>query len=137
MQIMRILCFSLLLASPAFALNSKHTSSHSDDQPISIQSDSAEFDDKKGTASYYGHVVMEQGNRRLTAETLIIKRDNEGKIESLVATGKPAHFQAQPDLNKPIFLEHASIVQYYPKGDKIILIQNATLTQNEESIQGE
>ena len=131
-----LLCFSV--ANPAMAANSKNKSTNPDEsQPVAIHSDSAEFDDKKGTASYYGHVIMEQGSRRLTSDTLIIKRDGEGKIESLVATGKPAQFQAKNDPHKPPSHGHGSTLHYFPKEDKIVLIHNAEVSQSEDSIRGD
>lgn len=105
--------------------------------PIEIHSDSAEFDDKKGTAIYHGDVTMEQGSRQLTSDLLVIHRDTQGKIEMMIATGSPAHFHAKSNPEKPPAFGHANTVKFFPKQDKILLIDNAELTQNADTIRGE
>lgn len=107
------------------------------EKPIEIHSTTAEFEDKKGTATYKGSVVMDQGNRHLTSDVLIIQRDKGGRIESMIATGNPANFHAKTNSDKPELLGHAQIIEFYPKEDKILLFQNAEVTQNNETIRGE
>lgn len=129
--------------SPINSINPVKPVNPDENQPIHIQSDSAEFDDKKGSALYRGHVIMTQGTRQLLSETLLIKRDQHGKIDSAIATGKPAHFQAQlsPEQpgqpEKPLAHGQANIVKFFPKENKIYLFENAELTQNENTIKGE
>lgn len=109
-------------------------------QPIQIQSDSAEFDDKKGTALYRGNVLMTQGTRQLISDTLLIQRDGHGKIELMIATGLPARFQAQlsPEHpEKPLGHGQANTVKFFPKEDKIYLFENAELTENDNTIKGD
>lgn len=107
------------------------------EKPIEIYSTAAEFEDKKGTATYKGSVVMDQGNRHLTSDVLIIKRDKSGRIESMIATGNPANFHAKTNSDKPELRGHAEIIEFYPKEDKILLFQDAEVTQNNETIRGE
>lgn len=107
------------------------------DKPIEIYSTTAEFEDKKGTATYKGSVIMEQGNRHLTSNVLVIQKDKSGRIESMIATGNPANFHAKTNPDKPALLGHAKIIEFYPKQDKILLFQDAELTQNHETIRGE
>lgn len=106
------------------------------DHPIVIQSDSAIFDEMAGTALYSGNVVMDQGSRHLTSDTLTLKRGSDGKIDELKAVGAPARFHAQPDPLKPISSGHGNIVHYFPKQEKVHLLENAELSQKENVIQG-
>jgi lipopolysaccharide export system protein LptA len=108
-----------------------------DGKPIEIRSDSAEFDDKKGTAKYTGNVVMKQGTRQLHAHTLLIKKDPSGKIESMIAKGEPAYFYSKLNTPKKPTEGRAKTIQYFPKLDKLILLENAELTQDPNTIQGE
>lgn len=127
------LCFCI--GHNAFSAN--NTNTPDSEKPIEIYSKTVEFEDKKGTATYKGSVVMEQGNRHLTSDVLVIRRDQSGRIESIVATGHPANFHAKTEPQKPALLGHAKIIEFYPKQDKILLFQNAELTQNNETIRGE
>lgn len=122
----------LLLAFSSPSIAEKTDSEH----PIKITSDTAEFDDKTGYAVHKGHVVLDQGSRHLTADTLIIKRNENNKVYLIIATGKPAHFHAQPELHKPIGYGKANTLKFYPLEDKVILIENAKLTQDKDEITG-
>jgi lipopolysaccharide export system protein LptA len=127
----------IVLFLPLHAIAAPLSSSSDKQQPIQIQSASVEFDEKKGTALYRGQVVFQQGTRHLTADSLLIKKDLQGKIESVLAKGKPAQFKAKPNPAKPFVTGHANILHYLPNQDKILLIQNAELTQNDDTIRGE
>jgi lipopolysaccharide transport protein LptA len=125
---------TFLCINQTFAIDNTHLNA---EQPIEIYASTAEFEDKKGTATYKGSVVMDQGNHHLTSDVLVILRDKSGKIESMIATGEPASFHVKPNLDKPELLGHAKIIEFYPKQDKILLFENAELTQNNETIRGE
>ncbi|HXH54722.1 MAG TPA: lipopolysaccharide transport periplasmic protein LptA [Gammaproteobacteria bacterium] len=107
------------------------------ENPLEIYSKTAEFDDQKRTATYKIAVMMNQGNHHLTSDILIILRDTNGKIESMIATGNPAHFYTTSSLEKSELQGHAKIIEFYPKQDKLLFLQNAELTQNNETIRSE
>lgn len=107
-----------------------------DNTPVNIQSDSANFDEKKGLAIHQGHVLVEQGTRTLSAEHLEIYRNKEGKIQNIIAKGSPASFEANPDPNKPRIFGQANILKYYPNESKMILVESAELKQEDKTLQG-
>ncbi len=110
-----------------------------EDLPIEIQSDSGDFDDKSGNATHRGNVVVNQGTRHLTAEKLIIHRTKAGKIDIMTAYGDdaaPVRFEALPEPNKPKLEGEAKIMKYFPHEDKIILLEEASLTQNNHTVRG-
>lgn len=107
------------------------------DQPVIINSDYAEFDDKNGLATYTSNVVTDQGSRHLTADTLVIQRGADNEISLITATGAPAEFKAQPDLNKAMTYGKAKTIKYYPDEDKALFIENAELIQNDNIIKGQ
>lgn len=105
-------------------------------ETITINSDSAEFDNKLGQATHRGHVVMTKTNQELIADTLIIEKDAEGKIKLMTAYGKPAYFHVETDPEKPHTEGKADIIKYYPNENKMILLEDAELKQTNENIQG-
>jgi lipopolysaccharide export system protein LptA len=108
------------------------------DFPIEITSDTAEFDDKVGTARHFGHVLMVQGSRHLEAETLLIERNAiNHKIEKMTATGHPAHFKTQLEQEKPIVDAHAETLIFYPEKQTLYLQQNAQVIQDNHRVKGE
>ncbi|WP_027832683.1 lipopolysaccharide transport periplasmic protein LptA [Marinobacter sp. HL-58] len=62
------------------------------DDPIRVNADSARLDDGKGVATYTGSVEMTQGQTNLTADKVVLYRDEEG-VSRIEATGQPAHYR--------------------------------------------
>lgn len=60
------------------------------EQPIRIQADSAELDDKQGVAVYRGDVVITQGTMKVTGDTVTITQNAQGDVEVFTSVGKPA-----------------------------------------------
>lgn len=105
-------------------------------EPVIIHSESAEFDEKNDKAIYRTSVVMTQAARQLNSDILIIEKDKAGKINSMVATGNPALFNSEMNPNNPA-RGHAERINYYPKQNKIHFLQNAELTQNNNTIRSD
>ena len=106
-------------------------------RPIEISSDTAEFDDKLGTARHFGHVLMNQGSRHLEAETLIIERNTTNKIEKITAIGRPAHFKTQLEYEKPILDAAADTLIFYPEKQTLYLQKNAEVMQDSHRVAGD
>lgn len=81
-----------LLAAPTAAL----CLSTDRDQPMHIQADRVELDEKTGVSTYRGAVELSQGSLHLTADSLTVHRIGN-KVERLVADGTPATFRQRPD----------------------------------------
>ena len=63
-------------------------------QPIHVTADSAV--QENNIVTYRGNVLIVQGSIRIDADQVVIYHD-KGKLQKAVATGKPAHFQEQPE----------------------------------------
>jgi len=118
-----------LQASSSLAFKDKEA-----ETPIQIQSNTANFDNNTGLATHQGQVVLTQGTRRLTGDTLVIHR-KDGKIDKVIAQGNPVRFEVTPDPTKPKITGKANIVHYRPEKHTITLIENAELCQNNNTIQ--
>ena len=127
---------AVLIFAPIRCIADKQNVDTDADQPLTIESSIVEFDDQKGTAIYTKNVIADQGSRHLTADKLIIYRDKDNKIDLIIATGAPAKFQSQSDQNKPIGFGEAETIKYFPKEDKMVLIDQAELEQNHDIIKG-
>ena len=73
-----------MLSGLAYALPSDRN------QPINVQADSAEMDDKRGVAIYRGDVIITQGTLKITGDTVTITLDQAGDIDVFTSVGKPA-----------------------------------------------
>ncbi len=107
------------------------------DQPIRIQADSAELDDKQGVAVYHGGVVITQGSMKITGNTVTLTRNANGDIETFTSQGKPAYYEQRPAPDKDIVKAYGLTIQYFASNDRIILIDQAKVIQEGNTFEGE
>ena len=117
-----ILPFLLINVAPVFALEGDR------EQPITIDSNSATYDDKMGTSIYQGNVVVIQGSMRMDADKLVVYIVN-GAIDKLVATGKPVKFKQLPQVGKEEMKGRSLIAEYYPEKTLLVLMKQAVVWQ--------
>jgi lipopolysaccharide export system protein LptA len=123
---------SLLLA--CLPLTS-HALSEDVEKPLNIESDTAEFDNSNGTATYVGNVLSTQGTLEIKSETLNIQAP-ENEIETVTAKGTPVNFQQQMDDGKMV-VGHSQTMIYLVKEKKLILKGNAELQLEKDVIEND
>ena len=106
----------------AFALESDA------DQPISIDSNTATYDDATETSTYTGNVVSIQGSIRVNSDKLVVYMKN-GEVDKLVFTGNRAKFKQTPSAGAEDIIGEALTGNYYPKKNLLVLQNEATVTQ--------
>ena len=107
------------------------------DQPIRVQADSAELDDKQGVAVYRGGVVITQRTLKITGDTVTITQDANGEIEVFTSVGKPAYYEQKPSADKDIVKAYGLTIQYYATNERIVLIDQAKVIQQGNTFEGE
>jgi lipopolysaccharide export system protein LptA len=105
-------------------------------QPISISSDSAIKDNKKGITIYEGNVDMKQGTLNIKADSVQIFIE-ESEVTKIIAKGNPARFKQQPDLEKGDVLARAKTIEYSINKKTIVLTESASLDQEGSTITGD
>jgi lipopolysaccharide export system protein LptA len=105
-------------------------------QPVSIESNSGFYDDKKGVSIYTGKVVIIQGSMRIDADKVVVYMKNR-EIQKLVATGTPAKFQQTPEEGKEDVHGNALTAEYYPETKLLIMIEEAVVWQGKNSTASE
>ncbi|SDI42694.1 lipopolysaccharide transport periplasmic protein LptA [Pseudomonas panipatensis] len=107
------------------------------EQPIRVQADSAEMDDKQGVAVYRGDVVVTQGSMKLTGNTVTLKQNKGGEIEVVTSVGKPAYFEQKPAPDKELTKAYGLTIQYFVTQNRVILIDQAKVIQEGNTFEGE
>ncbi|PZP23413.1 MULTISPECIES: lipopolysaccharide transport periplasmic protein LptA [Pseudomonas] len=107
------------------------------DQPIRVQADSAELDDKQGVAVYRGGVVITQGTLKITGDTVTITQDKNGDIKVFTSVGRPAYYEQKPAADKPLVKAYGLTIQYFADNERIVLIDQAKVVQQGNTFQGE
>ena len=105
-------------------------------QPISIESDYAERNEKTGRTVYRGNVVISQGSVLIEAEEITLHVENS-KISRIECTGKPASYQQKTALEGPTMIARADNIDYLPATNKLALKHNAMLTRDGTIIKGD
>ena len=124
-----LLLFSLL---PGWAL----ALSSDKDQPILIEADSADIDDRQGVSIYRGNVVVRQGSAVLNADQVTVQHPGK-KAKKFIAVGKPVKYRQRQDGDKPDIRAEALQAEYFTESEELIMIGNAVLYQGKDSFRSD
>lgn len=136
MQTRLFFLLTILFSCTFFLSHTLHALPSDRQQPIQIESDRAEQDEKKGTTTYEGSVIIRQGSIKINADKVTVFSDTN-QVDKIVCVGNPAHYQQRPNPEDGLVLASAKTIKYYLASDKIALLKNASLEQNGSVITGE
>lgn len=122
----------LALAAPSCV----HALSTDKDQPVQIEADQVEIDERRGVSVYSGDVKVTQGSMRLTGDTMTVHHKDE-QLERIIMVGKPATYKQRPDNQQEDMHASAERIEYYANEEKVILLQNAKLWQGANEFKSE
>ena len=124
------MCAGLLLCTRLLALPEDAS------QPIHIQADYLEIDQKAQQGIYRGSVRVDQGTLRVTADEMIVEYRDQ-KVIRITASGSPAHYQQQLEDSATEVKADALVIVYHTLEERLDLRGNAYLTQDGNEITGE
>ncbi len=124
MNLIKFFVFTILLACSHLALALKSDA----EQPVTIDSNTASYDDAKAISTYTGNVITVQGSLHIESDKLVIYF-LQGEIEKMVFTGKPTTFRQRPAEGKEEIHGEALTGEYYPNTNKLVLIEEAVVSQ--------
>lgn len=107
------------------------------DQPIEISADRAELDEKNTSATYLGNVELRQGSLHISADSLYIKANAEGQVESVSARGEPAIMRQQPEQQAAPITAQAKTIDYFVVEERITMAGDARAEQQGNLFRGE
>lgn len=102
-------------------------------QPVHITADSAV--QENNVVTYRGKVLIVQGSIRIDADEVVIYHD-KGKLQRAVATGKPALFQEQPEVDGGVIKGSANKLIYYNADQRVELLQEAFVDRDKSTVKG-
>ncbi len=109
------------------------------EQPIRIQADDAQLDDKNGVATYKGDVIITQGSMKVTGNTVTITRTPAGDIDVVTSVGNLAYFEQLQTAGdtKPV-QGYGVTIQYHASQNRVVLIDRAKVIDKDNNVtQGE
>lgn len=137
---------ALLLVTLALASSTALSSTDDTQQPIHIEADQAEINEREGIMTYTGHVLLKQGGIELRAETVVVYT-KDGELQRITAQGKPVHY-LQKKLQQPSLLESpptsttkeikgvSQRMEYRAKDKRLLLLGNAEFWQGGNRFSG-
>lgn len=105
-------------------------------QAIEIESHEAIREDAKGLTVYTGDVSITQGTIKIRADKVTVQSTNN-RVTSIVCTGNPASYQQQPKPESALVIARGDTIRYSLDSDVILLLGNASLKQEEATLNGE
>lgn len=124
MYLIKSLVFSILLIASQWVVALESDA----DQPVHIDSNTATYNNKTGTSIYTGRVVTTQGTLHIKSDKLVVYM-KDGEVNKMVFTGKPAKFKQLPGEGKEEIHGEGLTGEYFPKKNKLILIEEAVVSQ--------
>lgn len=103
--------------------------------PINIEADNAKIIEKEGKSVYTGNVVLIQGETRMSADSVTVY-SVDGKLTQITAKGKPVRYQDKGQSKDSNISGQANLLEYYTKENRILLLDNARLTQGRTQFSG-
>lgn len=107
------------------------------EQPIHIEADQAELDNRKQVAIYHGNVHLTQGTLRIDADTLTIYYTPEKELEKAIAEGQPAWYRQRPDNSNEDVRARALRMEYHADTNTVYLFQKAHVWQGANEFTGD
>jgi lipopolysaccharide export system protein LptA len=99
------------------------------DQPIQVEADTAELDDKNNVSVYTGDVVLTQGSIRMTGDKMTVYNTEDDELDTLIMEGSPATYRQLPDDSDVYDEAEAKTIKYFELKHQVILIDNAVVRQ--------
>jgi lipopolysaccharide export system protein LptA len=106
------------------------------EQPIYIQSDRAERDERKGTTVYTGDVEIDQGSLHISADRVLIETEAD-QVSRIIASGSPAKMHQKPALDREPVYARAKRIEYDVAKEILTLIDDASVDQEGTTVTGE
>lgn len=102
------------------------------EQPLYIESDAAELDDKQSLSLYIGNVEVEQGSMRIFADEVLVHHRPNRQPQKIIAVGNPVRYRQAVEDDPDDIKGRALRMEYEADRDEITLIDEAELTQGED-----
>lgn len=96
-------------------------------QAIQIEADRLDVDEQKGVSTYSGAVEYKQGSILLQADKLMVEVAADGRLQKVMAEGKPATFQQMLERDKQVLRGQAKAVEFFADQQYMILTGDARI----------
>ena len=103
--------------------------------PINIEADNAKIIEKEGKSVYTGNVILIQGETRMSADSVTVY-SVDGKLTQISAKGTPVRYEDKGNSKDSNITGEANLLEYYTRDNRVLLLDNARLTQGRTQFSG-
>ncbi|MBF2758723.1 MAG: lipopolysaccharide transport periplasmic protein LptA [Ectothiorhodospiraceae bacterium AqS1] len=114
-----------------------HSLTTDSDEPITIEADRAERDNRSRVMVYEGDVVIEQGSLRISGERVVVHFDENDETTKMIATGAPAHIRQRPEDSDSYREAWANEVEYRIDDQQVVLTGQARYEEAGDQVRAE
>ncbi len=125
--------FSLFILLPSFA----YALPSDREQPINIEADHAQLDDKAGITQYKGRAILTQGSLRIEGDIITFYYDTDKNLTKAVAEGKLAKYKQLHKENEPPVRVKAIQMEYFAQSQKVFLLGQGEIWQDGDKLTGD
>lgn len=104
-------------------------------QPILVEADQAQLDQKNQSTTFSGNVIVKQGSVHIQAGSVNVVKNSQGQ-QFLKAQGKPVRFSQTLDDQKGVVQGQANQVSYSSVDHVLHLVGNAKVTRGGDRAEG-
>lgn len=105
-------------------------------EPVQVEADRLDLDQRAGTAVYRGNVEVRQGEMHLRGARVEIQRNDSGELSRATAFGERAYLRHRPDGQKEPIEGEARQIIYHVAERRVELIDQAELDQGGDHFSG-
>ena len=107
------------------------------DQPIEVEADEAELDDKNDVSVYRGNVIVRQGSIHMTGDVMTVYSKGGDELDYIIIEGNPATYEQLPDNSSVHDQARAMRMEYHENENLVVLIRDAWVKQDTSTLVGE
>ncbi|MDR5873910.1 lipopolysaccharide transport periplasmic protein LptA [Halomonas sp. CUBES01] len=105
-------------------------------QPVEVEADRLDLDQRAGTAVYTGDVEVRQGDMLIKGDTVEIQRNEAGELSRATALGERAYLRQQPENQEGPLEGWGRRVIYHVAERRVELIDQAEIIQQGDRFTG-
>lgn len=131
---MKALIYTALAAAclvPLYATADNHQQ-----QPVEVEADQLDLDQRAGTAVYTGDVEVRQGDMLIKGDEVEIQRNDAGELSRAIALGERAYLRQQPEDQEGPIEGWGRKVIYHVAERRVELIDQAEIIQQGDRFTG-
>jgi lipopolysaccharide export system protein LptA len=137
MTVNRALQTLLLMLALPLAWSTAQARESDRNQPLNVRAATVNVDEKTGTSVYRGNVVLTQGSLRLEADRLEVRTDKNRRMQTLIATGRPARLRGFTENRDEELRADAERVVYQAAKREIEMSGNAWARQGQDEFRAQ